>query len=236
MKRRTMLIIEIILLVMLLFLCVLYITHPDLRIVETIITGGIFTILLLGTDILRRYSRIKRSYADIKLNIDKTNSLICNYDNGNHKKLIAIAFYDMNILNKSQFNFTIKDITIEYKLEKTKKTSDSITIITALTDSPHERRKVDSIIIDSPKGGIVMQGWYNIKQVIAKNNILSPGGILRGSCVFILEINNMEQINKISDCKVAITDYNNDKTTHPINLLDYYDKEFSKSYIYHSYS
>ncbi|WP_439185770.1 hypothetical protein [Carboxylicivirga taeanensis] len=229
-KNTLLILIEIVILIILLTFGILLIFEPKNSGYQSIIalTSGA---LLFGTDMLRRHSLKRRTNSDIKVNINSGNTIVCHYKNGKNKDLITVLFYDLNILNKSEKSFTIKEVLIEYYIGNKKKIADSVPLLTISEYSPYEKKKVDTLILNSPMGEIALLHWTNIRQEIAKNNVLSPGAILRASCSYILDIDKIEQLHQVTKFNIVVVDYNDNRTKHSIVLSEENWKKHQRSFI-----
>lgn len=205
----------------------IWISNPN-PLYERIITVVAFS--FIGLEIYRRYSKKKTV---LLLHIKTANTLICKYrtTKQTNENSFALILYDLVISNDSEVNCTVKEVKIEYIYQNQLKQSDSIVLITGSVYSPQIKSKVDSILIQKPTEGIVLMNWYNLRQVIAQNNILIAGGIMRGSCLFIIELDKKDDVKEISNLNLVITDYKGSQSKHLLNVQDACWQSYRSSYV-----
>ncbi|WP_010665268.1 hypothetical protein [Marinilabilia salmonicolor] len=229
-KNIILIFIEIAIFLTLLVFGILIVMNPDNTTYKAVISAS--GVLLFGAEIYRRFISLKRTKSDININLNPANTIFCYYINDKNKKLVTVLFYDLQIVNKSDKPFTIKEVQIEYYFQGEKIVANPFYLFTISEYSPHEKKKVDTLIVHTPMGKIGYYHWNNIQQEIAKNNILSSGGILRASCSFILNINSVEKASQIKHLKVIIKDYNGDKTKHPVFIQEKSWRNHKNTYVY----
>jgi len=167
------------------------------------------------------------------LHFDSANTLFCKYiDEQNIKNgHIALLLYGMKISNNSANSFTIKDFLIEYTFEGRKYYEISHVIITGNMYSPLRKKNVDVIIVSISGKKTALIDWINIRSNIGEYKLIQPGGIIAGSALFLLNFKNINEVKKINDLKVIITDYSNNKSVHNIEIKDDWIKMGQDSFV-----
>lgn len=226
-ENKVCFVVEAISFCLLIILGIMWINNPDGPYEPSIAVVGF---IFLGLEIYRRYIKKK---SILNLHINTANTIICNYRTVKQakEKLFALILYDLKISNDSESNCSVKDVKIEYAYQNQFKQSDSIVVVTGSVYSPQIKSQVESILIKRPTDEIVLMDWYNLKQVIANSNILISGGIMRGSCLFILELKSIEDIKEIENLNLVITDYRGNQSKHLLKIQNDWWQPWRKSYV-----
>jgi len=181
--------------------------------------GFVFVI----TEVLRRYlpkffeKKAEHSFIDI----NSKNTLIARFDQVGSKKSgkMCVAFYDMKIVNASDKPYTIKDVLLRYRLNGQLHECISSVVITGTVYSLHQKKEVNALIVHNRGGMIVLHDWDNLRTNIGKNKVIVAGGIVDGSAIFVLEAENLTQVENIEEAKFVVRDYMGAESIIPIQIL-----------------
>jgi hypothetical protein len=123
-----------------------------------------------------------------------------------------IVLYRMTFINTSEDNVTVHKILLRYQLNGKEETVDSMMIVNTgvLTDAPYGPNQTLRIAAAKPlpySGYLNLMDWKNIATVIGDNKLLLPGGVMDGSAVFSLKINNPEELARLKKLQIIAVDY-----------------------------
>ena len=133
---------------------------------------------------------------------------------------ISLFSYGMKISNISNNSFTIKEVEIEYTYNGRRHSESSTFLLTGSVYSPHEKREVDSIIVYWNNRRIFFKRWYNIKSVLSESKKIEPNAIIEGSALFRFAFKDINEVKKVENLSISVTDYSRNKSVHPIVIED----------------
>ena len=137
---------------------------------------------------------------------------------------IGLLFYGLRILNSSKENLTVKRVLLHYTVDGIEHSTESHVIITGTISAPQRKKNIDAIIVKIGGNNIVLMDWSNLRTDIGEYKVLSPGEVLSGSALFVLNFDNLDKISKMENVKIIVIDYNGRKTTHPILIEKHWIK------------
>jgi hypothetical protein len=213
---------------------ILWFTNPESQSHYQPLFTSFSALLALAIDLYRRNIKNQRTQKCTTLSLNPANTIICRYLHKANVSSFCIAIYDMHIVNISDFNYTIKDVSLEYHVNGENKTSEAINVLTDSAYSPHAKTEVDTLYIYSPFKIVGLYNWKNMSEELSSNNVLIPGAVLRASGLFVLDIKDFTEISDIKDFNLVITDYMDMKTKHPVSLSEEFWKPFKGAYIKYS--
>ncbi len=157
-----------------------------------------------------------------KFEIDSQNALFARFICPNNKKngYIGLAVYVLKILNSSKESLTVKQVLLRYSVKGVERFTDSHVLLTGTIYDPHKKKNVNAIIVKIGTNNVVLMNWNNLRTEIGKYKVLSPGEVLSGSALFVLDIVNQEQISDLENIKVVVVNYRGKKTEHSISIKD----------------
>nr|WP_298930967.1 hypothetical protein [uncultured Allomuricauda sp.] len=226
MEKKVLLIIEILALSVCLISGVLWIIYPTEPYEPTFAVSGLTFII---TEVYRRL-KTKQNSNHSFLEIDSENTLLCKYmDGGKMNGHIALLFYGLKIVNASENSFTIKDVKLEYTYNSKKYSVISNVVITGTVFSPQTKKDLDSLIVYVDNVQVVIMGWENIRTKIGEHPIIEKNGVLSGSALFLLEFKEIQEIRKIDDFQITISDHSKKYSKHPIKIEEEWIERGGKS-------
>jgi hypothetical protein len=102
---------------------------------------------------------------------------------------------------------------------KTKKiVTDSTVLQTGIVHPQNSTDSIDAIVLQFKNSNIVLLHWKNLRAEIGEYKILPPGGVLVGSAAFILETSNFDDLAKIKDFEIVVTDFSKNETAHELRF------------------
>lgn len=125
---------------------------------------------------------------------------------------IAICIYALNIVNKNTFDTTIKRIELFVKHNNRTLKTHLYNVATGKLSNGD-----NAVILNNGIDNIILMKWVNINQKIIAKDILSSGGILNGSAVFIIEEQTINP-KDVSEVKVVIYDYLENKSSKTLDI------------------
>jgi len=137
---------------------------------------------------------------------------------------IAIALYQLAIINNTRKNKTIKDFKLAYKYEDTVFYAKSIYV---------QVGDEDALVWYSPPKSprpIVIMNWKNIQSKIYEFPSIEPGGVIYGSTLFVLDKCNINDKHLLSNIKFIITDFEGKKYKTKFTIKDDYLGFYNKGY------
>ena len=137
--------------------------------------------------------------------------------NGNREN-IALLFYNLRIINSLDENVTIRKVVLHYSLLAKQFSTDSHVLLTGAVPSPDKKENIDAIVLRVGAANIILMNWKNLREQIAQDKLLLPGGVLAGSAAFILNFKDANDLGKIKECAISIIDYSGNETTKAIPL------------------
>lgn len=142
-------------------------------------------------------------------------------------------FIGLKIVNISEESITIKDVKIEYTYKDKTYSEISNVLITGSVFSHFKKCYEDAIIIylKTKRDLIVVSGWNNLRTEISKHKLIEPSGIIEGSALFLLDFKDMNEVRKIQNLRIAISDYSNATSVHLIEIKEEWIKTGQNSII-----
>jgi hypothetical protein len=138
----------------------------------------------------------------------------------------VIVLYHMTFINTSDDNVTVQKILMRYQLDGKEETLDSPMIVNTgvIVDAPQGPTQTLRIAMAKflPRSGYLnLMDWKNIGTVIGDNKLLLPGGVMNGSAVFSLKINNPKDLARLKNLQIIAVDYRGKEAIQdiPINSL-----------------
>lgn len=227
--------IEIIALGFIIVIILLWINNPSGPFEPYLAFGTTF---FLVTDMIRRFNPKRKRILippdqHVKVNFNSKNVLFTRFKQKGNERTgnIALMFYGMQISNISDRSFTIKAVNLEFEFLGETINEISHTLITGSIYSSSDKSYLDSIILKLPKDQVIFMDWKNIRNEIYKNRVLNPGEILTGSAIYVLNIKEEFQLDKIVNPRFIIEDYSGNISSHPIRIIEDWKRILKVGYI-----
>src|SRR5690606_21315148 len=109
-----------------------------------------------------------------------------------------------------------KEVVLRYSLNMKDYTTDSYVVNPGAMYDKSGNIYNYAVIENVGKDRIVLMDWRNLRSVIGAHKVLSPGEILSGSALFILDIVEIEQLSEIENMRLIVRDFRGKKTEHPL--------------------
>ena len=230
MKKLIVPVIEGIALLVCILLAILWIQDPG-GAYEPFIVAISFVFVVV--DFVKRCRSVFSKKKHSKLDIDYENTLVTTYINPNKpsKKSMCIMFYGVTIVNNSEVAYTVKQVLLEYSFHQRTYTLDSHVIPTGLIYSPRSKKDEECVIVHKGEDNIILMNWCNLRTAISEHNVISPGGTLNGSLVYILEQKTPENVAEIVNAKLLVSDYSDNEKRHLISIPQDSIEKGKKTYI-----
>lgn len=222
MKRKILFFIEIVAILICIITGILWILYPNKH------YDAIFSVSSLIPIIIEAYKKlsVKKNTNHSFLEIDSENTLLCTYvGSGEKKGHIAILFYKLKIVNASEDSFTLKDIKLEYSNNSQKHSIAPSGLTTKTVYCPNAKKDLDSLTLYTSNARFILMGWENIASKIKQDQILEKNGVFSGSASFILDFKNVDEIRKINDFNIIISDYSKNYSKHTIIIEEKWIKQ-----------
>ena len=161
-----------------------------------------------------------------KLHIDYKNTFISpliKEDNTIGDKLY-LGIYGLKIANLNNKSVTIKDVELGYMLNGTEHKYESYVLKTGTL----KNGKMATMQTNGPIK-IIIAGWENLRSKLGEHNVLVPGAVLDSSALFPLQVKK-DELSKLTDIKLIITDYSGNTSTHKIILQEDFLKGIKKGF------
>jgi hypothetical protein len=155
--------------------------------------------------------KLKKPY---ELHLNYKNIQVARFSDPQNPKLdgrLCLVVYMLHIANKSYEPTTLKDIILSYHFNGKHYQDDSYGVHTGITP----KMRNPAIILSNGEDNVILVGWHNVRSQIGKLEILQPGGVFRGSAVFLFEP-QITDIHSIQDLALVISDFSGNRTVHPI--------------------
>lgn len=165
------------------------------------------------TKILPINEESKKGYA-LDFSFKNTTIVPIRSSNKNIDGKIAVCFYGSAIVNRNTFPSTIKKIEATVKIGK----SWLSTILYDIKIGTLENGDNAIVLLsDTSQDMIFLMKWENIHTKINQKKVLTPGEILSGSAVFILD-SSIEEAKDIKIIRITISDFLNNKSIQQVNI------------------
>ena len=172
-----------------------------------------------------------KKHVNLDINIKNTSLVRCILPGHDHSGNLGLLFYDLNIVNSSDENSTIKKAVVRYSLNNRRFEVESVVLLTGTLYSPLEKKDINAVIIKRGADKIVLMNWNNLRTKIGERKALPPNGVLPGSALFVLGVDSVEGISRIRHLEIVVVDYSGAETVKPIKLLDNWIEEAKHSLI-----
>jgi hypothetical protein len=172
-----------------------------------------------------------KKHVKLDINIKNTSLVRCILPGHDNSGNIGLLFYDLNIVNSSDENSTIKQVIVRYSLNGRRFATESVVLLTGTLYSPLEKKDINAVIVKRGADKIILMNWNNLRTKIGERKALLPGGVLPGSALFVLGIDSVEVISRIRNLELVVVDYSGAEAVQEIKLLDNWIEEAKHSLI-----
>ena len=174
------------------------------------IIGLIIATLTLGYFLWDRY--MAKSH---RFDIDAKNTTFALFDSPGHKMhgCLAVAFYDLKIVNASNSPFTLKKVLLAFRINNKRHTTESLVLRTG-TLTNGRPAAITRIGADQ----IVLMGWDNLRSQIGQHQLLQPGAVLSSSALFLLNGLTVAALDDLKCFEIILKDYRGRKTTQIVDV------------------
>lgn len=130
----------------------------------------------------------------------------------------SFVFYTFQFVNSSDDNLTVKQILVRYHTASGERTVDSTVIDPGEVVTP--KGNVESIMIHSRSRGanIMLMNWKNFRPVLGEFKTLSPGAVLSGSAVFVLDGITLQDLKQLKRFQVVAIDFSGNEVVKDIDV------------------
>lgn len=130
----------------------------------------------------------------------------------------CLLFYDLHFANTSGENVTVKKIVLRVKGRR--EDIDSTVLITGQVETP--KGEIDSIIVQVANPGkvanIILMNWKNLRPILSELKMLSPGAVLAGSAVFVIDGMTLDQFKRLEMVELVAIDFAGNEATKQIDI------------------
>lgn len=184
--------------------------------------GSTFFIL----EFLRRYMpNFMSPNSDLKhasLHFSLENTFLARFVSEQNSKSgnLCIGFYSLTISNDSIESFTLKEVIFRYVLDEEVHETDSLVVVTGLIQKSLHNEPTRGLLVHLSQRNsvIILMEWLNLRSEIAKLKTLRKGSVLSGSAIFILEIKDFNEVEKLKKTEIVVKDYSGNESVHPIDI------------------
>jgi hypothetical protein len=115
-------------------------------------------------------------------------------------------------------NVTVKKIVLRVKGRR--EDIDSTVLITGQVETP--KGEIDSIIVQVANPGkvanIILMNWKNLRPILSELKMLSPGAVLAGSAVFVIDGMTLDQFKRLEMVELVAIDFAGNEATKQIDI------------------
>jgi hypothetical protein len=176
---------------------------------EAAIIIGLLTLIPVGFFVYDRFLKLPHAVSVEHGNV-RFARIISKTDQRNEK--LALLVYDLKVINTHSNPITIKEILLRYSDGENIKECRPYSIPTG------EIEGKQAIAMSNSKDQIVI-AWENIWDKVISSNIVPPGGILRGSALFILAM-PVDHAHDIKSLSLVVRDFNANESEHISHVQD----------------
>ncbi len=121
----------------------------------------------------------------------------------------ALLIYSLAFVNEAPDALTMREVNLTFRFQGAKRQATLLNIPTGKIDG------VETVALANSRDNILIGGWKNLREALTENTMLQPGGVLKASAAFLLDV-PLDRVNEISHYTIAIHGYSGRSSKHKL--------------------